>query len=360
MQSFDTLSPGVTKVEASPPPRSAPRRVVTLLVMTRRRLVIVALAPVAAVAGIGANAALSKGNETTMTCRVTEANGRVPAGAPTGLIGNGRLATSAYSVVEASPRTLRPDGSISEKFPWFGASDLVGQLRISGTRLDRPARPLRARVNEGAIEGAPQLRFWASGITFTTPGCWKVVGRVGAVRLAFVVRVATPTPHALDTTPSYTVNPLPVRLPAKCRVPRVERRLLSMIHSFNAGQGDEFASNFTQRPSFQPYLGDVGQTYARRGHLTRSELARFVHIRYSAGDGWTASRLLTPQGTAGLPATAIYGLQLSVSYPGGSVAGGSKIVVSCSSGLVRRWVALCIAGRMARNKPPLRSRSCSA
>ena len=273
-----------------------------------------------------------------MTCPITEANGRVPAGAPSSLIGNGRLASSAYSVVEASSRTLRPGGSISEKFWWYGARNLVGQLRISGTRLDRPARPLSARVNEGAIESAPQLRFWSSGITFSTPGCWKVVGRVGSVRLVFVVRVATPTPHALDITANYTVNPSPVRLPAKCRVPRVERRVLSMIHSFNTAQGDEFASHFTQRPSFQPYLGDVGQTYAKRGHVPRSELARFVHSRYLAGDGWTVSVLLTPQGSSGLPATAIYGLQLSVSYPGGSVEGGSKIVVSCSSGRVRRWV----------------------
>jgi hypothetical protein len=307
--------------------------------MTWRRLVIVALAPVAAVAGIAANAALSKGNETTTTCRVTEANGRVPPSAtPDSLFGNGRLAVGTYRVVGASPRTLNPDGSISEKFPWFGARDLVGQLRISGTRLDRRARPLRARVNEGAVYNRPQLRFWGSSITFATPGCWKVVGRVGAVRLAFVVRVATPTPHALDTAVNYTVNPSPVRLPAKCQVPRVERRVLSMIHAFNTAQGDEFASNFTQPPSFHPYLGDVGQTHFNRGRVTRRELARFVHTRYLAGDGWTVSKLLTPQRSAGLPSTAIYGVQLSVSYPGGSVEGGAKIVVSCSSGLVRGWV----------------------
>jgi hypothetical protein len=129
-----------TQVQASPPPES-PQKGCTLLVMTRRRLIIFALAPVAAVAGIGAHDALSKTSEsTTMTCRVTEANGRVPAGAPSTLFGNGRLAVATYPAVEASPRTLRPDGSIGEKFPWFGASDLVGQLRISGKRLDHQAR----------------------------------------------------------------------------------------------------------------------------------------------------------------------------------------------------------------------------
>lgn len=307
--------------------------------MTRRRLVIVALVPVAAVAGIGANEALSKMNQpTTAICPVSEANGRVPAGAPSGLIGNGRLASSAYSVVEASPRTLRPDGSISEKFWWFGARDLVGQLRISGTRLDRRARPLRASVHEGAIENTPQLRFWASAITFPTPGCWKVVGRVGTVQLAFVVRVAEPTANAPDTTPDFKVNAPGVRLPPKCQVQPVQRRILSIVHALNTHQEEEFASNFTARTSFQPYLGDVGRSYARRGFATRRELARFVRARYSAGDGWTVSELMTPQGSARLPTTAIYGLRLTISSPGGSVEGGSKIVVSCSSGLVRRWV----------------------
>jgi hypothetical protein len=48
--------------------------------MTRLKLFVVALAPIAVVVGIGVNEALSKTNETTMTCRVMEANGHAGLG----------------------------------------------------------------------------------------------------------------------------------------------------------------------------------------------------------------------------------------------------------------------------------------
>jgi hypothetical protein len=145
-------------------------------------------------------------------------------------------------------------------------------------------------------------------------------------------------PNAPDTTPDFTVNPAGVRLPPRCDVTHVQARILSIVHAFNTGRGDSFGRYFTRRPSFQPYTSDVGRRYATGGVVTHRELTRFVNSRYAAGDGWTVSQLLTPQGNAGLPATAIYGLRLEVSYPGGSIGGGSKIVFSCSSGLVRRWV----------------------
>jgi hypothetical protein len=122
-------------------------------------------------------------------CRTTRANDHVPAGASSSLFGNGLLATAAYGVIYATSRTLNRDGTISEKFPWFAASGLVGDLRITGKRLDRAAPPLRARINPGSVESAPDVRFWASGITFPTVGCWRVTGRVGDVRLSLVVLV---------------------------------------------------------------------------------------------------------------------------------------------------------------------------
>ena len=118
----------------------------------------------------------------------------------------------------------------------------------------------------------------------------------------------------------------------------VRPRVLSIVHAFNTGRAAVFGKNFTRRPSFQPYTGDVGRRYARAPLVTRRGLTRFVNARYAAGDGWTVSQLLPPLGSAGLPVTAIYGLNLSVSYPGGHLAGGTKLVISCSSGLVRRWV----------------------
>jgi len=129
-------------------------------------------------------------------CRFTSANDDLPPGIHgTAFIGNGKLATTAYGVIDATPRTLQADGSVSEKFPWFGAPTLPKlPLRITGHRLDATAaQPLRARVNEGGFDAeVPGTRFWSSGLTFPTAGCWNVVGRVGKVRLSFVVKVRKP------------------------------------------------------------------------------------------------------------------------------------------------------------------------
>lgn len=131
---------------------------------------------------------------TTGPCRPTAANGRVPPGAPSGrFYGNGRLATVAYRSIDATPATLNADGTISQKFPWWGGPGLHGRLHIAGKRLDRRAPPLRATSYEGGVDGVPSgTRFWASGITFATPGCWRIVGRVDKVQLTLIVRVNKP------------------------------------------------------------------------------------------------------------------------------------------------------------------------
>jgi hypothetical protein len=79
--------------------------------------------------------------------------------------------------------TIERDGSIWAKVGWWRG--IAGTLHISGRRLDRPAPPLRADVPDGY--GA--RGFVPSGLTFPTVGCWRVTGRAGAGRLAFVVKV---------------------------------------------------------------------------------------------------------------------------------------------------------------------------
>jgi hypothetical protein len=81
---------------------------------------------------------------------------------------------------------IHADGSISVKLAWSGSAH--GQLRITGARVDAHARPLRAHV----ATGTPH--FWASRLTFASPGCWRVTGRVGAARLSFVLAVRTASP----------------------------------------------------------------------------------------------------------------------------------------------------------------------
>ena len=79
--------------------------------------------------------------------------------------------------------TIAPDGSVSLKLGWWRGTP--GRLRITGRRLDGPAAPLRAHVPGGYGSRG----FQATGLTFPTVGCWRVVGRVGPATLAFVLRV---------------------------------------------------------------------------------------------------------------------------------------------------------------------------
>jgi hypothetical protein len=108
------------------------------------------------------------------------------------------------------------------------------------------------------------------------------------------------------------------------------------LTAFNQGLGDDLARLLVARGQFHPYTSSIKSP----GFMRRPAIARFVGNRYHRGDGWTATRLFTPQGSAGLPSRAVYGLDLRVSYQGTTVAEhvGAKLVVDCSSGLLRAWV----------------------
>lgn len=78
---------------------------------------------------------------------------------------------------------ITPDGSLGMKFGW--TRGVRGQLRIEGRRLDSSAAPLRSVVPKGYGE----IGFQATGLVFSTPGCWEVTGRVGDASLTFVTKV---------------------------------------------------------------------------------------------------------------------------------------------------------------------------
>jgi hypothetical protein len=104
--------------------------------------------------------------------------------------GNGKLWVGGLGeggVIEAGPDDVEPDGSVGMKFGWWREAE--GSLRISGRRLDGPARPLRANVPDGYGSRG----FQASGVWFPTQGCWEVTGRVGPTSLSFVTFVVART-----------------------------------------------------------------------------------------------------------------------------------------------------------------------
>jgi hypothetical protein len=119
-------------------------------------------------------------------CRATKPNGNAPPGEPQSPRhhGSGSLWTILYyPALLVTERNRLPDGSISEKFPWWRG--VTGQLTIRGQRVDGSAPPLRAEVPPGYGD----IGFQATSIIFPTEGCWRVTGTVANTSLTFVVLV---------------------------------------------------------------------------------------------------------------------------------------------------------------------------
>jgi hypothetical protein len=64
------------------------------------------------------------------------------------------------------------DGALGMKVGWERKKK--GKLNVGGRRLDGEAKPARAYLYDYGDEG-----FQPTYVVFPTPGCWKIVGRVG-------------------------------------------------------------------------------------------------------------------------------------------------------------------------------------
>lgn len=131
------------------------------------------------------------------TCPVTQPNGDVPPGSGNpdyvGGYGSDALWTNLWmwgeGPVRVAPDPARAGETVGPgKWAWYRY--VPGRLTIEGKRLDAPAPPLQAAIPDGY--GA--LGFQVSGISFPTPGCWEVTGRVGDASLTFVVLVVLADP----------------------------------------------------------------------------------------------------------------------------------------------------------------------
>ena len=132
--------------------------------------------------------------QVTGACPVTLANGSTPPGVPPSVSGvnhgNGAVWVDVYpgGKVVAQPDQVDRDGSVDMKFPWWRGS--VGQLVVTGRRLDGPSPPLRAYIPSGYGSSG----FQATGLIFPTEGSWEVIGRVGKHTLTFVTLVEKSPP----------------------------------------------------------------------------------------------------------------------------------------------------------------------
>jgi hypothetical protein len=130
------------------------------------------------------------------------------------------------------------------------------------------------------------------------------------------------------------VTPTRVTLPPKCAPERVRKSVVGALVAFNQGLGEDFGRHFVRGGQFLPYSRSIKEAF-----VGRRAIARFTKLRYSAGDGWTAGRLYTPQTSVGLPTKAVYGVAIRVSHQGRAVSEelGAKLVLDCNSGLLRFW-----------------------
>jgi hypothetical protein len=198
-------------------------------------------------------------------------------------------------------------------------------------------------LGKGLIDcGRQQIWQWAMApaggqLPCPQPPGWSASGPIVA---------CTSGPNARSLSPGFAVGPTSLALPRRCKPDAVRRRVTSALTRFNLGHSAEFAKHLVPKGQFHPYTTSI----RGMGFVGRSRIARFVRARYDAGDGWTALRLLPPQGTIGPPARTAYGLQLGISYQGATFADqvGAKLVVSCSTGLLEQWVGP--AGKVPPNR----------
>jgi hypothetical protein len=94
-----------------------------------------------------------------------------------------RVTLNMDGVIVANGGMIHSDGSIGWKFPWWRL--VRGQLMITGKRLDAPAPPATSYVPYGYGD----IGFQASGVTFSSEGCWQITGKVDRTSLTFVTLV---------------------------------------------------------------------------------------------------------------------------------------------------------------------------
>ena len=120
------------------------------------------------------------------SCPVTAPDQNAPGGAGD-RYGEHGLETILWpdGVVAAGSEYVQPDGSIRMKFPWWREAGVVGQLTVTGKRLDGASAPLKSDIPPGYGQSGLQATY----LIFPTEGCWRVTGKAGHTSLTFVTWV---------------------------------------------------------------------------------------------------------------------------------------------------------------------------
>jgi hypothetical protein len=130
---------------------------------------------------------------TTVRCQVSRPTSRPRPGFN---FGTSRIAVAlppratfvAVTEGKSGGAFLQANGWIRTKVGWWAAA---GGPRVTGRRLDGPARPLRADM--GPLSWTSSGReFYPSNLYFPSGGCWRLRAVAGSATLVAIVRVVEP------------------------------------------------------------------------------------------------------------------------------------------------------------------------
>lgn len=166
--------------------------------------------------------------------------------------------------------------------------------------------------------------------------------------LAAAVLLAVPAGAALGAyhynappvAPDFTIGSTTLPLSGSCAPDRVARHLIARLDAFDSGRARAFSRGFLSRATsatliFNPYDGERLPGY-RPSSRTRPGIERIARGLHARGDGWTATRLQPPTGSAG--DRAIYHLSLRVTRRDAPpYNAGVKVIVACDTGRITRW-----------------------
>lgn len=125
-----------------------------------------------------------------MVLRVRMPDPRASCPVTQGRHGNGFL---SVTLPEDGVLAMRrePDGTLFDKLGWMPKKGWGGNLTVGGERLDGPGRMRVLNVFWGYtyVNGVQGRGSWMTPVELPSEGCWRITGRVGDIRLSYVVKV---------------------------------------------------------------------------------------------------------------------------------------------------------------------------
>ncbi len=175
----------------------------TLKVSTRLLLAaivaVTAGTPIAAGA-LGARRGVTNGSSATVACEATMPVAERPPDDPNASPFLGDWYVNADRTMWASGGSPVP-GTLRTKVLWV--RPVGSELTIDARRLDGDAEPVDIAVPSGY-----RWTYQASGLTFSTPGCWQITGRADGKTLRFTLNIPNPDSAPAERgTPAASTSP---------------------------------------------------------------------------------------------------------------------------------------------------------